>query len=245
MRQGMRDGLMPPRHLLTKVAEEATDVASRQVTQSPFTEPLQHMPATVSNADGARLTAEIKLGLQQVDEIEKRMLLIAKQQGFNDPKSFNAHIFADAHLRGTSGEQVLGLYRKYTNQMYAKLPEYFGSLPKNKLAVVPMEAYRAPHEVPADYSIGAGDGSRPGRINVNEYEPTKRLMLNVEAIAYHEGIPGHHLQFSIAQELTSVPPFRKFHYMRFQKGGRCMRKRWRTRWVFIRTLTANMGVCRI
>ncbi len=82
-----------------------------------------------------------------------------------------------------------------------------------------MEAYRAPHEVPADYSVGAGDGSRPGRINVNEYEPTKRLLLNAEAIAYHEGIPGHHLQFSIAQELPGLPPFRKFtEYNAYSEG---------------------------
>ena len=94
--------------------------------------------------------------------------------------------------------------------MYTKLPQLFGRLPKNKLAVVPMEAYRAPNAVPADYSPGAGNGSRPGRINVNEYDPEHRLLLNAEAIAYHEGVPGHHLQFSIAQELTDIPPFRKY-----------------------------------
>jgi len=75
---------------------------------------------------------------------------------------------------------------------------------------VPMESFRSADAVPADYSPGAGDGSRPGRINVNEYAPEKRLLLNVEAIAYHEGVPGHHLQFSIAQELTGLPPFRRY-----------------------------------
>ena len=114
---------------------------------------------------------------------------------------------------------MLSFYQKCADQMYAKLPQYFGRLPKNKLVVVPMEAYRAPHEVPADYSIGAGDGSRPGRINVNEYDPTHRLMLNAEAIAYHEGVPGHHLQFSIAQELSGLPPFRKFaEYNAYSEG---------------------------
>jgi uncharacterized protein (DUF885 family) len=160
-----------------------------------------------------------ELGLKQVAEIEKQMLTIALKQGYPDLKSFNARLFTDKSLHGKSGEQILGLYQGYTNQMYVKLPQHFGRLPKNKLVVVPMEAYRAPHEVPADYSIGAGDGSRPGRINVNEYEPAKRLLLNVEAIAYHEGIPGHHLQFSIAQELTDLPPFRKFaEYNAFSEG---------------------------
>jgi uncharacterized protein (DUF885 family) len=280
MRQGMRDGLMPPRYLLDKVAEEASDVASKPLAQNPFTDPIKTFPDAVPAADRVRLTKEINqavsaqvlpafaafakfvkdeyapkgrtefgiwslpdgaaryrqaieelttthsnpddlhaLGLKQVAEIEKQMLVIAVAQGYPDLKSFNAHILADKHRYGTSGEQIFGLYARYTDQMYAKLPQYFGRLPKNKLAVVPMESYRAPNAVPADYSPGAGDGSRPGRINVNEFEPTKRLLLNVEAIAYHEGIPGHHLQFSIAQELSSVPPFRKFaSYNAFSEG---------------------------
>jgi uncharacterized protein (DUF885 family) len=73
--------------------------------------------------------------------------------------------------------------------------------------------------VPADYGIGAGDGSRPGRINVNEYDPQDRLLLNVEAIAYHEGIPGHHLQFSIAQEIKGLPAFRRYgNYNSYSEG---------------------------
>lgn len=151
-----------------------------------------------------------KMGLKSVAEIEQEMLKIAKAQGFNDLKSFNEHIKQDHALYATSGQQLFDLYSKYRDQMYTKLPELFGRLPKNKLDVVQMESFRAPAGVPADYSPGSGDGSRPGRINVNEYAPEKRLLLNVEAIAYHEGVPGHHLQFSIAQELTDLPPFRRF-----------------------------------
>ena len=152
-----------------------------------------------------------QLGLKSVAEIETQMLAIAKAQGFSDLKSFNEHIRQDPKLHARSGQQLLDLYAHYRDQMYGKLPELFGRLPKNKLAVVPMESFRSADGVPADYSLGAGDGSRPGRINVNEYAPEKRLLLNVEAIAYHEGVPGHHLQFSIAQELTGLPPFRKYN----------------------------------
>jgi uncharacterized protein (DUF885 family) len=161
-----------------------------------------------------------QLGLKQVTEIESEMLKIARQQGFNDLKSFNERIRRDTHLYATSGQQLLDLYQHYADRMYSKLPQLFGRLPKNKLVVVPMEAYRSPDAVPADYSIGAGDNSRPGRINVNEYDPAKRLLLNVEAIAYHEGVPGHHLQFSIANELTDLPPFRKFgvYYNAYSEG---------------------------
>jgi len=151
-----------------------------------------------------------RLGLKQVDEIETEMLKIARQQGFSDLKSFNAHIRTDRKLYATSGQQLLDLYQHYTDQMYAKLPQLFGHLPQNKLEVVPMEDYRAPDEVPADYSPGAPQSGRPGRINVNEYAPEKRLLLNAEAIAYHEGIPGHHLQFTVAAELPELPPFRKY-----------------------------------
>jgi uncharacterized protein (DUF885 family) len=152
-----------------------------------------------------------QLGLKSVAEIETQMLTIAKAQGFSDLKSFNDHIRQDPKLHAKSGQQLLDLYTHYRDQMYGKLPELFGRLPKNKLAVVAMESFRSADSVPADYAIGAGDGSRPGRINVNEYAPEKRLLLNVEAIAYHEGVPGHHLQFSIAQELTGLPAFRKFN----------------------------------
>jgi uncharacterized protein (DUF885 family) len=152
-----------------------------------------------------------QLGLKSVAEIETQMLLIAKAQGFSDLKSFNDHIRQDPKLHAQSGQQLLDLYTHYRDQMYGKLPQLFGRLPKNKLAVIPMESFRTTSAPPADYSIGAGDGSRPGRINVNEYAPEKRLLLNVEAIAYHEGVPGHHLQFSIAQELTGLPPFRKYN----------------------------------
>jgi len=160
-----------------------------------------------------------QMGLKQVAGIEAEMLKLARSQGYEDLPSFNAHIRKDPRLYGTSGKQLLDLYTHYTDQMYARLPQLLGHLPKNKLVVLPMEAFRAPNAPPADYSIGAGDGSRPGRINVNEYDPQHRLLLNVEATAYHEGIPGHHLQFSVAQEQTSLPAFRRFAYYNAYSEG--------------------------
>src|SRR6202162_5795031 len=103
--------------------------------------------------------------------------------------------------------------------MDPELPKLFGRLPKNELTVIPMEASRSKNAVPADYTDGTADGSRPGHINVNEWDPEHRLLLNVEAIAYHEGIPGHHLQLSLAQELYSLPEFRKYEdYTAFVEG---------------------------
>lgn len=154
--------------------------------------------------------AEIhEMGLRQVAEIEAEMLKLANSLGFKDLKSFNEHIRNDRALYGKSGQQIFDLYKHYADQMEKKLPAYFGKQPPTRLEVVAMDSFRAPDAVPADYSPGSNDGSRPGRINVNEYAPQKRLLLNVEAIAYHEGVPGHHLQFSIAESLPDIPDFRR------------------------------------
>ncbi len=159
------------------------------------------------------------MGVKQVAAIEADMLKLAESLGYRDLKSFNDHIRQDPSHYGKSGQEIFDLYKHYADQMEGKLPQLFGHLPKTKLEVIPMEAFREASAPPADYSPGAADGSRPGYINVNEYDPTHRLLLNVEAIAYHEGVPGHHLQFSIAQELTDVPEFRKFSgYNAYSEG---------------------------
>ena len=160
-----------------------------------------------------------EIGLKQLAQTEAEMLALAHDLGFKDLASLNRHIKKDRSLYASSGQQLLDLYTKYARQMEAELPKLFGVLPKNKLIIVPMDSYRAKDSVPADYTPGAADGSRPGRINVNEWDPEHRLLLNLEAIAYHEGVPGHHLQFSIAQELTGVPAFRRNgDYTAFTEG---------------------------
>src|ERR1700691_2264153 len=84
-----------------------------------------------------------ELGLKSVAEIETQMLAIAKAQGFSDLKSFNQHILQDPKFHATSGQQLFDLYTHYRDQMYGKLPQLFGRLPKNKLDVVKMEEFRA------------------------------------------------------------------------------------------------------
>ena len=159
------------------------------------------------------------IGLKEVEETEAQMLELAHKLGFKDLASLNEHIKSDRRFYATSGQQLLDLYANYVHEMEPELPKLFGRLPKNKLAVIPMEASRSKDAVPADYTNGTADGSRPGHINVNEWDPEHRLVLNVEAIAYHEGIPGHHLQLSLAQELTGQPAFRKYEdYTAFVEG---------------------------
>jgi uncharacterized protein (DUF885 family) len=96
--------------------------------------------------------------------------------------------------------------------MWAKLPEVFGRLPKAKIEVKPTEAFREATASGAEYNQGTPDGSRPGVVRVNTGDFEKRTTINIETTAYHEGVPGHHMQIAIAQELPTIPPFR-------QQGG--------------------------
>jgi uncharacterized protein (DUF885 family) len=153
-----------------------------------------------------------QLGLAQVKEIEARMLGVAQQLGFKDVKSLDASIQKDTKLHGQSRQQILDLYRKYIDQMYVKLPDLFGKLPKAKVQVMPVEEFREKEASAASYVDGTPDGSRPGHVMVNTGDFQNRLLLDVETTAYHEGVPGHHLQITIAQEMPDLPPFRQHEY---------------------------------
>ena len=160
-----------------------------------------------------------QLGLEQVKEIEGRMLALVNQLGYKDMKSFKAAVDADPKLHAHSREEILDLYRKYEDQMYARLPQMFGRLPKAKLEVMPVEEFREKEAPDAAYMDGTPDGSRPGHIMVNTGDFAKRTVLDIETTAYHEGVPGHHMQISIAQELPELPLFRQHEqYTAYTEG---------------------------
>jgi uncharacterized protein (DUF885 family) len=160
-----------------------------------------------------------KIGLEEVQKDEAAMLEIAKKLGFNDLKSFRESIKNNPKLRPASPEALLAAYQGHVNDMEGKLPQLFGRLPKNKLEVVRMPEYIEKTSPPAYYDPGAPETGRPGHLWVNFYNVPNRSLLNVEAVAYHEGLPGHHLQISIAQEQQGVPEFRKhLEYTAFVEG---------------------------
>jgi uncharacterized protein (DUF885 family) len=160
-----------------------------------------------------KTAAEIhQIGLDEVKRDEAEMLAIVKKLGFADLKSFTVALKANPKEHPASADVLLDAYRGYIAQMQPRLPELFGRLPKAKLEVVAMPAYEAPDQPQAYYDQGTPDGKRPGRVDVNTYNFAERSLAGVEAVAYHEGIPGHHLQISIQQELTGLPAFRQQSY---------------------------------
>lgn len=147
-----------------------------------------------------------QIGLHEIDRIEGEMLAIAKQQGFPDLASFRASLQSNPKYIPTSAEQILGDFRHYIGQMEPKLPELFGLLPKSPVTVEAIPAFQA--AAATHYVPGTPDGKRPGRVVVATSNFSQRSLIDDEAIAYHEGVPGHHLQLSINQQLTGLPKFR-------------------------------------
>jgi uncharacterized protein (DUF885 family) len=153
-----------------------------------------------------------QIGLDEVKRDEAEMTGIAQKLGFKDVAALRASIPTNPKLHAQSTDQLIGLYAHYIDQMRPKLPALFGHLPKARLVVAPVPAYMQQDQTQAYYEAGSPDGKRPGTVYVNFYKYKDRLLTNVESISYHEGIPGHHLQISIAQELTGLPEFRHYTY---------------------------------
>jgi len=150
-----------------------------------------------------------EIGLAEVKRIEGEMTKIAHAQGFKDLASFRASLKTNPKTHATSREDILNRYRGFIAGMEPELPKLFGLLPKTKVVVMPVEKFREKEAAAAEYHPGTPDGSRPGQIFVNTGDFANRSILTIESTAYHEGIPGHHLQISIAQTLPKLPPFRQ------------------------------------
>jgi uncharacterized protein (DUF885 family) len=153
-----------------------------------------------------------KIGEDEVAKDEAQMLVIAKKLGFADLKSLRASILNNPKLHPISPEALIAVYRGYLDGMRPKLPQLFGRLPKAPLDVQAVPDYMAKNQAPAYYQHGTPDGKRPGIFFVNTYNYAQRPLTMAETVAYHEGLPGHHLQIAIAQELTGIPEFRKHNY---------------------------------
>jgi len=154
-----------------------------------------------------------EIGLSEVARIKGEMLAIKDKVGFEgDLDAFFNFVNTDEQFFFPNTDEGRQAYldesTKYLDELTKKLPDYFGILPKAKLEVRRVEAFREQDGAPQHYSAGAPDGSRSGTYYAHLSDMNAMPKTTMEGVAYHEGNPGHHMQISIAQELESVPKFR-------------------------------------
>ncbi len=151
------------------------------------------------------------LGLSEVKRIHGEMRAIMAKVGFKGTlQEFFTYVRTDPKFYHTSREDYIAEAEARMAAMQAKLPDYFGVLPKSPLSIKAVEAFREKSAGKAFYQSPAPDGSRPGVYYVNLYNLRDMPKTELEALAYHEGVPGHHLQRAVQTELKDVPPFRRF-----------------------------------
>jgi len=146
------------------------------------------------------------IGLNEVARITAEMTALAHKAGFKDLAAFRASVNADPKWTPISAEQILDDYRRYIAQMQPKLPQLFTFIPGSPVTVEAIPSFQSADST--HYQTGTPDGKRPGRVSVATSDFAQRTLLLDEAVAYHEGIPGHHMQLSVQQQLKSLPKFR-------------------------------------
>lgn len=156
-----------------------------------------------------------ELGLSEVDRIHSEMREIMKQVEFDGTlQEFFEFTRTDSQFFKPEGARGRAAYlkeaTKFIDDMKVRLPEVFNRLPKAELEVRAVEAFREKAAGKAFYNRPAPDGTRPGIYYANLYRMDAMPVYQMEALAYHEGVPGHHMQLSISQELEGIPSFRKY-----------------------------------
>jgi uncharacterized protein (DUF885 family) len=169
-------------------------------------------PRRYQNAIRKQTTTDISpaevhaLGIKEVARITQLMNDLAHKAGYSDLQSYRKAIAANPKYIPQSPDQIVQDFARYIAQMQPRLPELFGVLPKTPVTVEAIPASQpgnATHYIP-----GTPDGSRPGRVVVATANFAHRTLFDNETVAYHEGVPGHHMQISVQQQLTGLPEFR-------------------------------------
>ena len=165
-----------------------------------------------------------QIGLQEVERLRAEMEAIKDEVGFEGSmQEFFRFINTDEQFfypdTDEGRQQFLADSEAYLNDIEAMLPEYFGILPRAELVVRRVEAFREQDGAPAHYYPSSEDGSIPGVYYAHLSDMTANPKYEMESVAYHEGLPGHHMQIAIAQELEAVPDFRgQFFFNAYTEG---------------------------
>jgi len=160
------------------------------------------------------------IGRAEVVRIRAEMEAVVRKSGFQGSfAEFLNFLRTDPRFYYTRADDLVSGYRDIAKRADAELPKLFAVLPRNTYGVRPFPDYEAPSQTTARYYPGAADGTRPGYFMVNTYRLSARPKYEMEALTLHEAVPGHHLQFSRAQELTDLPDFRRnAEYVAYVEG---------------------------
>ena len=150
-------------------------------------------------------------GLQEVERIRSEISALGLGAfGTSDVAVIQERLRTDPSLHFATREEVEAKAAEALARAYVKAPEFFGILPEAECEVVRIAPYEEKDTTIAYYRGPAADGSRPGQYFINTYAPETRPRYEAEVLAYHEAVPGHHLQIAIAQELEQLPLFRRY-----------------------------------
>ncbi len=173
----------------------------------------QYYAALLASYTTTNLSADEihNIGLREVERIHGEMRAIMDQVGFEGSlQDFFEFTRTDDQFFYTSREEYVADAQAAIDRLATRMPEFFGVLPTDPLTIKPVEAFRERSAGKAFYQRPAPDGSRPGTYYVNLYNLRDMSKNELEALAYHEGLPGHHLQLSIQTQLGGLPAFRRF-----------------------------------
>ncbi|MEX0661856.1 MAG: DUF885 domain-containing protein [Balneolaceae bacterium] len=148
-------------------------------------------------------------GLDEVERIRNEMMEIVEEAGYEDDfDGFVNFLRTDPQFYAETPEELMKETAFVLKKMDGKLPELFKTLPRLSYGIMEIPDHLAPRTATAYYSRGAADGTRAGFYAVNTYDLDSRPLYEIEALSLHEGVPGHHLQIALQQELEGLPKFR-------------------------------------
>jgi uncharacterized protein (DUF885 family) len=211
--QALRTSVQPSYQRLITEMERQQAIAPAEDGVWRFKDGAAYYAERLANYTTTDLSADEvhQIGLDNVERIHGQMREIMKTVGFAGTlQEFFAFVRTDDRFYFTTREEYLAAVDTKLEAMEAKLPDYFNTLPKAPLTVKAVEAFREKSAGKAFYQSPAPDGSRPGTYYVNLYNLKDMASTELEALAYHEGLPGHHLQRAVQTELGDLPPFRRF-----------------------------------
>jgi uncharacterized protein (DUF885 family) len=208
----VEDGIRPAlRHFRDFLGNVYLPKARREVGVGANRDGAACYAASIQMHVGGGLTPEAihQIGLDELARLHAEMEGIAGAAGYDSVKSYVEMLEASPEQHLQTREQLLEHNVKIVRRAQAALPRAFGRLPPTSVGVRAIERFREKDAPAAYYYMGADDGTRPAYYYVNTYAPESRPLFNMEALAFHEAVPGHHLQISIAQSLQDLPEIRR------------------------------------